>query len=77
LGEKRRLRVLEYRSLTRIFGSKRGEVRRQRRKLHNEELSDLYINKYFSGDQTKRKTRKSHLHYWGEERCIEVFGGEF
>jgi hypothetical protein len=37
LREERRLRVLR-----RVFGPKRDEVRGDWRKLHNEELSDLY-----------------------------------
>jgi len=40
--EERRLRVFENRVLRRIFGSKRDEVTGERRKLHNEELNDLY-----------------------------------
>ena len=42
LRKERRLRVFENRVLRRIFGPKRGEVRRKWRKLHNEELNDLY-----------------------------------
>jgi len=42
LREKRRLRVFGNRTLWRIFGPKRDEVTREWRKLHNEELSDLY-----------------------------------
>jgi hypothetical protein len=42
LREEHRLRVLENRVLRRIFGSKRDEVTVGRRKLHNEELRDLY-----------------------------------
>ena len=41
LREERGLRVFENRVL-RIFGPKRGEVTREWRKLHNEELNDLY-----------------------------------
>jgi hypothetical protein len=40
LREQHRLRVFENRVLRRIFGPKRDEVRW--RKLHNEELRDLY-----------------------------------
>jgi len=40
--EERSLRVSENRMLRRIFGSKRDEVTRLRRKLHNDELNDLY-----------------------------------
>jgi len=42
LREERRLRVFENRVLRKIFGPKRDEVTREWRKLHNEELNDLY-----------------------------------
>jgi hypothetical protein len=42
LREERRLRVFEKRVLRRIFGSNRDEVTVEWRKLHNEELNDLY-----------------------------------
>jgi len=42
LRENRRLRVFENRVLRRTFGLKRDEVRGEWRKLHNEELNDLY-----------------------------------
>jgi hypothetical protein len=42
LREKRRLRVSENRVLRRILRSKRDEVTGEWRKLHNEELNDLY-----------------------------------
>jgi len=42
LREKRRLTVFENRVLRRIFGPKRDEITKERRKLHNEELNDLY-----------------------------------
>ena len=42
MREKRRLRVFENRVLRRIFGPERDKVRGEWRKLHNEELSDLY-----------------------------------
>jgi len=44
LREERRLRVFENRVLRRIFGSKRDEVTGEWRKLHNEELNDLYCS---------------------------------
>ena len=40
--EEHRLRVFESRVLRRIFGSKRDRVTGEWRKLHNEELNDLY-----------------------------------
>jgi hypothetical protein len=42
LREEHRLRVPENRVLRKIFGPKRGEVTGEQRKLHNEELRDLY-----------------------------------
>jgi hypothetical protein len=42
LREERRLRVFVNRVLRRIFGPKREEVTWEWRKLHNEELNDLY-----------------------------------
>jgi hypothetical protein len=42
LREELRLRVFENRVLRRIFRPKRDEVTGDRRKLHNEELHNLY-----------------------------------
>jgi len=42
LREERRLRVLENRVLRRVFGPKKDEVTGEWKKLHNEELNDLY-----------------------------------
>jgi len=42
LREERRLRVFENRVLRRVFGPKRDQVTGEWRKLHNEELTDLY-----------------------------------
>jgi hypothetical protein len=42
LREEHSLRVFENRVLRRIFGPKRDEVTRECRKLHNEELRNLY-----------------------------------
>ena len=44
IREERRLRVFENRVLRRIFGPKRDEVTGEWRKLHNEELNDLYCS---------------------------------
>jgi len=44
LREERRLRVFENRALRKIFGPKRDEVTRKWRKLHSEELNDLYCS---------------------------------
>jgi hypothetical protein len=42
LRDEHRLRALENRVLRKIFGPKRDEVTGEWRKLHNEELRDLY-----------------------------------
>ena len=42
LREERRLRVFENKVLRKVFGPKRDEVTGEWRKLHNEELNDLY-----------------------------------
>ena len=44
LREEGRLRVFENRVLRRIFGPKRNKVTGEWRKLHNEELNDLYCS---------------------------------
>ena len=42
LWEERKLRVFENMVLRRIFGPRRDEVMGEWRRLHNEELNDLY-----------------------------------
>ena len=42
LREERKLRVFENKVLRRIFGPRRDEVTGELRRLHNEELNDLY-----------------------------------
>ena len=42
LREERRLRVFENRVLRKVYGPKRDEVTGEWRKLHYEELNDLY-----------------------------------
>jgi len=42
LREERKLRLFENMALRRIFGPRRDEVTGEWRRLHNEELSDLY-----------------------------------
>ena len=44
LREERWLRVFENRVLRRVFGAERDEVTGEWRKLHNEELNDLYCS---------------------------------
>jgi len=44
LREERKQRVFENRELRRIFGPRRDEVTGEWRRLHNEELNDLYYS---------------------------------
>ena len=46
MREERRLWVFENRVLRRIFGPKRDKITGEWRKLHNEELNDLYSSLY-------------------------------
>jgi hypothetical protein len=49
LREERRLRVFENRVLRRVFGPKRDEVTGEWRRLHSEELNDLYSDPIMCG----------------------------
>ena len=44
LREERKLRVFENMVLSRIFGPRRDEITGEWRRLHNEELNDLYCS---------------------------------
>jgi len=71
------LKVFENRVLRGIFGPKRDEVIKEVRKLHNEELYDLYCSPYISGDQNeKNEIGGAGRTYGEEERCITVFLGK-
>jgi len=69
--EIRRLRVFEKRALRRIFWPKRDEVTGEWRKLHNEELNELYSSPSIIQVITSRRIRWArHVALRGEERCI-------
>ena len=69
LREERRLRVFENRMLRRIFGPKRDEVTGEWRKLHNEELNDLYSSpNIVRVMKSKRMRWAGHVVRMGERR---------
>jgi len=65
LREERRLRVFENRVLRRVFGPKRDEATVEWRKLHNEELKDLY-----SLPNTARVVKSRRVAGMGEGRGV-------
>ena len=71
LREQRRLRVFENRVLRRIFGPTRDEVRGEWRKLHNEELNDLYcLTIFFWVIKSRRMRWAGHAASMGERRGV-------
>jgi len=63
--------------LRRIFGPRRDEVTGEWRKLHNEELNDLYSPPNIVRVIKSRRMKGGACSaYEGEERRIQVFGGE-
>jgi hypothetical protein len=71
LREERRLRVFENRVLRRVFGPKRDEMKGEWRKLHNEELNDLYSSpNIVRVVKTRRMIWVRHVARRGVERGV-------
>jgi hypothetical protein len=77
LREEHRLKVFESKVLRRIFGRRRDEVTGGRRKLHDEELHDLYTSPSirrimkpkrmrWSGHVARMGIRGTYISYWKE-----------
>jgi hypothetical protein len=71
LREKRRLRVFKNRVLRRVFGPQRDEVKEKWRKLHNEELNDLYsLPSIVRVVKSRRMRWAGHVARMGEDRGV-------
>jgi hypothetical protein len=69
--EEHRLRVFENRVLKGIFGSKRDELTGSWRKLHNEELHNLYSSPSIIKKITSRRMKWAwHVARTGEKRNV-------
>jgi hypothetical protein len=70
LREEHRLRAFENGVLRRIFGPKRDEVTRGLRKLHNEELHNLYYSPTIRMIKSRRMRWAGHVARMGAKKNV-------
>jgi len=70
LREERRLRVFENRVLRKVFGPKRDEVTGEWRKMHNEELNNLYSPNIVRVVKSRRMRWAGYVARMGEDRDV-------
>ena len=70
LREERKLRVFENMVLRRIFGPRRDKVMGEWRRLHNEELNDLYAPNIVRVIKLRRMRWAGHVAHMREERGV-------
>jgi hypothetical protein len=70
MKEKRRLKVFENRVLRGIFGRKKDDVTGEWRRLHNEELNDLYSSPTIFQVIRLRMRWAEHVTRIGESRDV-------
>ena len=76
LREEHRLRVFENRVLGKVFGPETDEVTGEWRRLHDEELHDLYPSRNYLGHQIKKNEMGGACGTYGrQERCIQSSDG--
>jgi hypothetical protein len=77
LREEYRLRVFENRVLRKIFRSNKDEVTGEWRRLHNEQLHEMLLTKYYSSDQIKKNEMGKACGTHGRQgRCTQGFRWE-
>jgi len=73
LREERRLRVFENRVLRKMFGLKRDKVTGEWRKLHTDELNDLYLSpNIIRAIKSRRMRWAEHVECMGERRVMHL-----
>jgi hypothetical protein len=68
--------VFENRVLRRIFGPKRNEVMGEWRKLHSEELYNLYSSPDIIRQVKVNKVGRACSTHWRGQKSVQGFGGK-